>query len=739
MADNITFQLDIDAGNSPNTLKDLNSQIAHLKEQLEGKTIGSKEFKQLSTQLREANSQAEELGRSFQAIDSVKISESAVKMTAGIIEGFAGASSALALFGNENKEVEEILVKSQQAVSIAMAARGLSEAYVEGAIFRRAAAEKISVATTWLSTQAQAAYNLVVGASTGALKLFRLALVATGLGALVVGLGLVIANWDKLTQVVKDNSAKIQEFGLFILKYVINPFGPLLFLVEKLGTKFQFVQQIIDKVGERIGILFSAIKESLIAIGVLDSAEQNAKEAATEAAEKRLEELDELKKARERQIALAKAEGASAKELRDLEIEMIRERTEAYIDFTNKKIAEGEKLSQDEKDKLADSTHELRIKLLEDARLTKEENEKAAKEQSDKYKKALEEQKKAAEEAKKKKEEELKAIAELEKQLQDERTKNIEDERARELVQTQTDFQRRIAEIKGNSQLEIELKKEILQGERNAIEELKARYAEEDAQKEKEKLEKEYTDGQAKLEADLVNLELANEATFEKQVEIENARFEHEKLNKELGAGELELLEAQHKQNLAAIDQAAADQKLQTEKDLIAAQIGIAQSSVNALGAFAELAIQDQKKQEKVKKALALVQIGIDTATALSAALVTANAPTPDNVASGGIAGIAKYISIAAIISTNVAKAKALLGASSGGAASPGGGGSAPSAGFTAPSQGVSAPVPTQSNIERTQIRGQQNAPQTIKAIVVESDITETQSRVKKINTAAEF
>jgi len=44
----------------------------------------------------------------------------------------------------------------------------------------------------------QAFYTTVVGTSTGAMKIFRLALISTGIGAIVVGLGLLIANFDKV-------------------------------------------------------------------------------------------------------------------------------------------------------------------------------------------------------------------------------------------------------------------------------------------------------------------------------------------------------------------------------------------------------------------------------------------------------------------------------------------------------------------------------------------------------------
>jgi hypothetical protein len=45
---------------------------------------------------------------------------------------------------------------------------------------------------------ATAVYNTVVGTSTGLMKVFRLALLSTGIGALIVGLGLLIANFSKV-------------------------------------------------------------------------------------------------------------------------------------------------------------------------------------------------------------------------------------------------------------------------------------------------------------------------------------------------------------------------------------------------------------------------------------------------------------------------------------------------------------------------------------------------------------
>ena len=110
-----------------------------------------------------------------------------------------------------------------------------------------------------------------------------------------------------------------------------------------------------------------------------------------------------------------------------------------------------------------------------------------------------------------------------------------------------------------------------------------------------------------------------------------------------------------------------------------------------ALADFEEKLFQDSQalgsavidligKETKVGKGLALAQIAADTARALSGALANANSPTPDNVASGGLAGIAKYIALATTIATNakraidIVKSENVSGAASGSAPTTGGG-----------------------------------------------------------------
>lgn len=97
-------------------------------------------------------------------------------------------------------------------------------------------------------------------------------------------------------------------------------------------------------------------------------------------------------------------------------------------------------------------------------------------------------------------------------------------------------------------------------------------------------------------------------------------------------------------------------------------------------------------EQSKIGKAFALAQIAADTGRALTGALANSQSPTPDNILTGGIAGIAKYVALAATIASNARSAINIVksgNASSISSASSGGGsstvGSSAGQGFTQP------------------------------------------------------
>lgn len=108
--------------------------------------------------------------------------ESVQKMASGLASGFAAVQGAAALFGAENENLQKTLVKVQSAMAIAQGIGGLKD-FIEG------------------FTQAKTAFQ---GATMGlktfttGLSTMKKALISTGIGALVVAVGTLIAYKDEI-------------------------------------------------------------------------------------------------------------------------------------------------------------------------------------------------------------------------------------------------------------------------------------------------------------------------------------------------------------------------------------------------------------------------------------------------------------------------------------------------------------------------------------------------------------
>ena len=121
--------------------------------------------------------------------------ESVQKVATGLASGYAAVQGAMTLLNIENENLQKAMVKVQSAMAIAQGVGGLKD-LVEG-VSRAKVAFKGALA---------GCKAFIVGLS-GVQK----AIVATGIGALVVAIGLLIANWDKLSAALGINKKKQEE------------------------------------------------------------------------------------------------------------------------------------------------------------------------------------------------------------------------------------------------------------------------------------------------------------------------------------------------------------------------------------------------------------------------------------------------------------------------------------------------------------------------------------------------
>ena len=193
-------------------------------------------------------------------------------------------------------------------------------------------------------------------------------------------------------------------------------------------------------------------------------------------------------------------------------------------------------------------------------------------------------------------------------------------------------------------------------------------------------------------------------------LELDNKEEELQKKNAEAA---VKLAEDTAAKELEISDKATAD-KIKNEEAVQQAKQSLYKASIDLANSIAALA----GEQTKTGKAIALSVIAADTAMAISGALNVTQKPSPDNVATGGLAGAAKYIGLAAMILTNAKKARDILK------------GGQPSAPTGMQSSGGGMPQMAAPQISSTlpQVSGFEQ-----RVYVTEGDISRTQGRVASL------
>ena len=300
----------------------------------------------------------------------------------------------------------------------------------------------------------------------------------------------------------------------------------------------------------------------------------------------------------------------------------------------------------------------------------------------------------------------------------------------KEILAIQKDYDKKFEIANGNAELE----KLLTEKQAKEVSEVRAKVAKEDAEK---------LAAAQKAASDLI-FEL--KATDEEK-ELKQLQDKYDAELKVLGdsiEGKLLLAEKLEKDR-TEIENKYALERIATAEAERQAKLQVATEVVNGISTLGNAFIKDQKKLEKFNKASALVQIGIDTAKAISA-LVAMSQSNPLNAVTAGTAGIAQFASGIVSILTNIAKAKQLL-SNPGASASGGGGGGGGDTGSTAGNTSTSSATPSislfgQGNNANSMSSGtsvETNNGMVVTAIVSETQITNVQNKINKINKNAEL
>jgi hypothetical protein len=250
------------------------------------------------------------------------------------------------------------------------------------------------------------------------------------------------------------------------------------------------------------------------------------------------------------------------------------------------------------------------------------------------------------------------------------------------------------------------------------------------------------TDAKLKQQQTLAKT-LADAALTEDQLKLQALKTKYDA--ELLLAEDNEILKAalkdKYDKDALKIEQDASNAKVENAKKERDAKLTLAADVANGINTVGAAFIKDQKKLENFNKASALFQIGIDTAKAISSLVAASNA-NPTNAVTFGAAGVAQFATGIIQIATNVAKAKQIL--SSGGSGNPSGGGGG--GGNTGSTPNVAQQVPQAAQLFGSanaggtmSAGGTNNSSMTVTAVVSETQVTNVQNKINKINKNAEL
>ena len=543
----------------------------------------------------------------------------------------------------------------------------------------RTAALSSSVATSVLST---------------AVKALGSAIAATGIGALVIAVVLLITNFDKLA-----------DAGGFV--------GDTF---TALGDVINYVMDLLTRFGDWVGITELKNQER----------SKNAIKAAQA-------ERESITSRYDAEIAKAEAAGKSVDDLnKKKNAALAYSINQEILQYENLKKSKG-KLSEDEQKELA-TLYEKRNSLVLANQVI---DIKAQKEKADRDAEASKKAKEKLDEDNKKKKE---AEEKYQKDLADLKSKYILDERQ----QLEKKFTDDLAKIKGNSELEKKLRLEIEADKAKALKDFDDKVKADQLAKEQEAKDKKKALDDAAFEANKKKLEdenLLNQGNLQKQLEFLDAHY------KELGMtdNEYKVARAKIAEDITKKEKEENDKRFEDEKKARDEKFKVAQDFVSAASGLADLVSSIEmaglKQGTAEYEKAARRKFEISKALQLSTAIITGIQSVMDAFANGmknpvpllGPATATVYAVMAGITSAaNIAKIASTQYKSS---ASPStNAGSAPSS--PAPSsQSQNMSAPSTIGLGQMNVAPQKEQFNWQKVYVVESDIRNVTGKVEVIES----
>jgi hypothetical protein len=546
-----------------------------------------------------------------------------------------------------------------------------------------------------------------------------------------------------------------KAFVTFGLQLLANPIFLLVAVIVAvvvglvlLANKLGLIKPILDAMSKAFDFVIQKLKDFADWLGLTNFAEEDKAKKSIESNKKIADSYktkgEKIATAYDRQIEIAKIEGKNTTQLEIAKQKAIIQTAQLRQKALQQQLkdnAVSHSLDKDQIQKIQDGLKETKTLIEESTYNVKKIKAQEAAENAKKNEEISKNNKESAKQRKQQQEEYAKQRLETARQIEDTNIALMDEGVNKELKSNETKYSRLRADNAKNSKLTAEERKtidlQLQQQEFNEKKNIQAKYDEET------KLalvtsEKAKTDEKARLEEEeKKRLEAVAKLKSEtgktaQELELQKIRADFEA--KRAIAGEdsalLQALNDEEKKKLAETNDKFRKEEEDKEAKLNAQKVEAVQSGLQTIGnlaeAFAGKSKASQKKAFQVQKAANIASATIDTYKSATAAFASAGNPILGAVMAA-IAVAAGLINIKKISSTTF---------DGGAGASAGGGGSATA---SIPTMSPQTSMYSSGNDKANNLSSTNNGMEqpTIKAVVVESDITASQNKMNKIKESA--
>lgn len=267
-------------------------ELKALKQQMDQLQEGTAEYNaafQRAAEITHTLQERQELLK-YSAADVGTQLDNMVSIGSSLAAGFNSINAVMALTGSKSEDLQKVMVKLQAGIALVQGLQGLEgmtkriKGLVNGMteiIFKTTettAAITTETAAVKANAAAQEANTVATAGATVATNAFKKALVATGIGAIVVLIGTLIANWENLKDMIGLSSEKLEQFGQFMDKaraaivgvgnaignILITPIKNAITYISTLGNVIKDVFTLnFNKIGDHIKEGFSKVIDNV--------------------------------------------------------------------------------------------------------------------------------------------------------------------------------------------------------------------------------------------------------------------------------------------------------------------------------------------------------------------------------------------------------------------------------------------------------------------------------------------